>query len=280
MPRCLTTSYAPGAFLCLAILLAANPTLAQAPAEGRGCERQEVPARQRVDACSALIKSGREKGEKLAEVFNNRGTAYRQVGESDHAIADYSQAIKINGRFAAAFNNRGVAYDSKGDFDRAIQDYDQAIKLNASAESYFNRGNAHLAKARYEQAIDDYGAALKLRADFAAALDNRCWARALLGTLKQALADCNEALRLTPHNPASLSSRGFVFFKMSQFDAAVSDYDMALRQDPQLPFPLYGRGLAKLKNQDASGAADIAAAKLVQSDIADEFRRYGANESY
>jgi hypothetical protein len=39
---------------------------------------------------------------------------------------------------------------------------------------------------------------------------------------------------------------------------------------------LYGRGVAKLKLGDADGGnADIAAAKAIQSDIAEEFARYG-----
>ena len=39
---------------------------------------------------------------------------------------------------------------------------------------------------------------------------------------------------------------------------------------------LYGRGLAKARKGDRNGGtADIAAAKAIKSDIADEFARYG-----
>jgi hypothetical protein len=62
---------------------------------------------------------------------------------------------------------------------------------------------------------------------------------------------------------------------MTQFDAAVSDYDAALRLNPNLAAALYGRGVAKLKNEDGTGAADIAAAKAIQADIAEEYARYG-----
>src|SRR2546425_354366 len=265
----------------LAVSFAAGSVLAQTAQERRWCDGEdEVTPHQRIDGCSAVIKAGRERGDILAEVFNNRGVAHRLNGDYDRAIQDYSQAIKLNGKFAVAFNNRGVAYDNKGDYDRAIQDYDQAIKLRPSPESYLNRGNAHLGKGHYDHAIDDYNQSIKLKPDFAAAFDNRCWARAVVGILKQALADCNEALRLMPHNPATLDSRGFVFLKMSHFDAAVSDYEAALRIDPKLAFALYGRGLAKLKNEDVSGEADIAAAKILQSDIAEEYRRYGIPETH
>ncbi len=66
---------------------------------------------------------------------------------------------------------------------------------------------------------------------------------------------------------------------MTQLDAAVSDYDAALRHRSQLAFALYGRGLAKLRNEDAAGEADIAAAKALQADIAQEYLRYGIQET-
>src|SRR5262249_50542139 len=95
------------------------------------------------------------------------------------------------------------------------------------------------------------------------------------GILKQALADCNQALRLMPNNAATLDSRGFIFLKMTHFDAAVSDYDAALRIDPKLAFALYGRGLARLKNEDPTGEADIPRGKALQADNGGEYARYG-----
>jgi tetratricopeptide (TPR) repeat protein len=266
------------AAVLIGLLWVGTSALAQTPQERRYCEGEDGPTvDQRIAGCSAVIRAGRDrdKSEKLAEAFNSRGIAHRLKGDLDRALQDYGQAIKLNGKFAVAFNNRGVAYDKKGDYDRAIQDFDQSIKLKPSAEAHFNRGNAHLGKSQYAAAIDDYNAALKLQGDFAPAFDNRCWARAVVGILKQALADCNEALRLMPGNPGTLDSRAFVFLKMTQFDAAVSDYDAALRIDPQLAFALYGRGLAKLKNEDTTGEVDIAAAKELQADIAEEYARYG-----
>jgi tetratricopeptide (TPR) repeat protein len=266
--------------IAAALVLAGPAAFAQTQQERQWCENETgVTADQRIDGCSAVIKAGREKGDKLAEAFNNRGVAYRVKGDHERAIQDYGQAIKLNTKFAAAYINRGVAYDYKGDYDRAIVDYEQALKLKPSAEGHFNRGNAHLAKREYDRAIDDYNQAIKLKADFAAAFDNRCWARAVVGILKPALADCNQALRLMPKNAATLDSRGFVYLKMSQFDAAVSDYDAALRINPKRAFALYGRGLARLKNEDTSGESDVAAAKALQADIAEEYARYGMQET-
>ena len=47
----------------------------------------------------------------------------------DNAIADYSEAIRLQPDYAFAFNNRGVAHKAKGDYDGALQDYNEAIRL-------------------------------------------------------------------------------------------------------------------------------------------------------
>src|SRR2546423_13715359 len=101
-------------------LLTGVPALAQTAQERRYCEGEDgASAAQRIDACSAVIKAGRDKGEKLAEAFNNRGVCHRLKGDYDRATADYAQAIQLNAKLAAAFVNRGVAHDKKGDFDHA-----------------------------------------------------------------------------------------------------------------------------------------------------------------
>jgi tetratricopeptide (TPR) repeat protein len=276
----------PRAVRCLAFAIMAAGSLAvasgtaQTQQERRWCAGEDsATTAQRIEGCSSVIRAAQDKGESLAEAYNYRGLAYRSQGDLDHAIQDYGQAIKLNGKLALAYNNRGVAYDQKGLFEHAIQDYEQAIKLKPSPEIYFNRGNAYLAKAQYDHAIDDFNQALKLKIDFVPAYDNRCWARAVVGILKQALADCNQALQLMPNRVSTRASRAFVFLKMTQFDAAVSDYDVALRINPKAAFALYGRGLAKLKNEDPAGEADISAAKVLQADIAQEYLRYGVRDA-
>ncbi len=143
-----------------------------------------------------------------------------------------------------AFNNRGIAYGRKGDNARAIVDYNEAIRLDPKNAGAFN---------------------------------NRCFARAVIGReLQQALDDCSESLRLNPNNANTLDSRGFAFLKLGRIDAALADYEASLSGSPTNARALYGRGLIKLKKGDgAEGDADIAAAKAVQADIAEEFAREG-----
>lgn len=157
------------------------------------------------------------------------------------AVIERGQDTPAN--IALAYSLRGGAFYYKGDLARAIADYDEAIRLDPA---------------------------------FARAYNNRCWARAVVGRVQDAVADCGESLRLAPNVANTLENRGFAYLKMGQYDRAIADYDAGLRLNPsnQADY-LYGRGLAKLKKGDASGAADVAAAKAQHEKIAEEFASYG-----
>jgi len=95
-----------------------------------------------------------------------RGNAYYHKGDYDPAIADFSQAIKLQPDDAAAYYNRGNAYYYKGDYDQAITDYTKAIKLQPDyAAAYNNRGNAYAHKGNRQKAIADLQKALQLSSD-------------------------------------------------------------------------------------------------------------------
>jgi len=50
--------------------------------------------------------------------------------EYDGAVADFSEAIKLDPRTANGYVSRGLAYRAKGDYDRAIADQSEALRLN------------------------------------------------------------------------------------------------------------------------------------------------------
>src|SRR6266404_1188228 len=107
------------------------------------CDTPQAPEATIID-CTQSINSGTWKGRDLAAYYNNRGYAYSHKGDLDRAIADYSEAIRIDPKDAIAFNNRGSAYSHKGDLDRAIADYSEAIRLNPKdAIAFNNRGIAY-----------------------------------------------------------------------------------------------------------------------------------------
>jgi TPR repeat protein len=146
---------------------------------------------------------------------------------------------------------------------------DRAIDLYNTAQQLTRAGN-------FAEAIKNLDDVIRFNPADPEALNNRCWARAIVGDLNNALRDCNQALAIRPRYADALDSRGFVNLKLGRADNAVEDYDAALSVDPKRASSLYGRGIARTRRGDtAAGNNDIGAAKSLQAGIADEFSRYG-----
>ncbi len=161
--------------------------------------------------------------------------------------------------------------------DPAIKELDRKIQRDPNdATAYYKRGQLYAQYEDFTHAVKDFDAVIRLSPKDAEAFNNRCWANAMIGDLQAALKDCDTALTLRPSYLDALDSRGFVNLKMGQSSKAIADYDAALRINPKHASSLYGRGMAKVRiGNSVAGNGDIAAAKLIQSNIADEFERYG-----
>ena len=202
----------------------------------------------------------------------------------DVAIAACSRAIASGGyqgsNLAALFNNRGSEYDNKGEYDRAIQDYDRAIRIKPTAGVFGMSADIHLRKGEYDRAIADASAAIRLdpKNDVSAVAFNiRGDAYRYKRDYDRTIADYSQAILLVPYTVAFLRNRANTLFLAGKYDMAIADYEALMRLSPRAAADaLYGRGMAKLKKGDVvDGNADIAAAKQMNINIAQEFAKFG-----
>ncbi len=155
-----------------------------------------------------------------------------------------------------------------------IKTGDQVLRRLASA--YNNRGVAYRVKANYAEAIDDFNEAIRLVPDFANAYNNRGVAYRNMGNLDRAVADYDQAIRIKPDYVAAFYNRGLALADKREYEKAISDFTAVLRVDPKNPTVLYRRGTTYLNSGDIEpGNADLAEAKAIKPDIAEDIRRGG-----
>jgi len=93
----------------------------------------------------------------------HRGEAYFNKGEFDKAIADFTEAIRLNPEYDLAYIVRGLAYSEKGEHGRAITDYTDAIALDPKLpDAYALRGQAYEKQGDQAKAEADFAKAKEL----------------------------------------------------------------------------------------------------------------------
>jgi hypothetical protein len=123
-----------------------------------------------IAGCTLIIQDQDTSPEDRIVAHRWRGIAYDARRNYDRAIADYSEAIRLDGRSATDYYNRGLVYHAMGDNGRAIADYSEAIRLDTESGGnfgedaiiYYSRGLAYQAKGDKDRAIADYREAIKI----------------------------------------------------------------------------------------------------------------------
>ncbi len=88
--------------------------------------------------------------------YYNRGLVFGKNRAFARALADFNQAVSINGTFSKAYNNRGVVYFLTRMYPQALQDFTQAVDMDPeNSEAYVNRAYVYLATGRRDLAIPD-----------------------------------------------------------------------------------------------------------------------------
>jgi tetratricopeptide (TPR) repeat protein len=188
--------------------------------------------------------------------------------EWNSAIANYTQALALHTNDALVLKFRGDIYDTKGDFALAITDYSKALELDPKlVVVHLDRGLAYYHQKNLQAALADFNAGVAADPTNASALNARCRILIELGRFQDALADCDKAVEMMPDQAVVWINRGDAHFKLAQWKLAAADYDGAVKAEPEVAAALYARGLAKLKDRDPTGKADIDNARRMQADV-------------
>lgn len=210
-----------------------------------------------ADATEAIKLDG-----KNASAYWVRGAAYLGRGDYDQAIADLTRSVGIDPKYTAAYSWRAAAWKAKGDDDRALYDADQVVKLLPKVASGYNSRCLILEqKGDYAQALPDCETAVKLASDNALYHINRGTVLFRQGNLDRASDDFARAIRLDPANEGGYTGRAEVARAKREFDKALPDFDGAVKMNPNSARALVFRGLThEAKGDFAAAQEDFKAA--------------------
>ena len=179
-----------------------------------------------------------------ATEFIWRGNIYLDAAKFDEAIADFTQAHRLDSTNKWALANRGMAHAWKRNFTEAERDL--------AAGETIDPGNAVVLRAR--------GLLAEFKGDYGAAVD--------LFT---------KSLTRDPGNSFARSHRAFALTNQRKFDEALADLNVVLEQQPRNAFALAQRATAYRALGDNDKALADAGAALSVGNTSPEVRLLRAN---
>ena len=110
-----------------------------------------------------LLNKAVAKDPKFANVYSNRGNAYRDLKQYPNALKDYTMAIKLDPSHVKAYNNRGNIYYEQKKYQQALKDYNKCLQLNPNYRfAYVNRGLVYYQLKNKSRACKDFKKACQL----------------------------------------------------------------------------------------------------------------------
>ncbi len=189
--------------------------------------------------------------------FYERAAHKEKQGDKVGAIADYTQAIKLNNQNSDAYYKRANVHYDLGKYQQAIQDYTQAIQADSNnSKAYYNRGLAYSDIADIRSAIQDFAQVIQLNPNDADAYRQRALSYYQLKDYKTAIEDYTQSIRLNPNDATSYTNRGLARSAAGDKQGAMSDFTQAIELEPKKASIYYSRGRARFNLADYKGAME------------------------
>jgi tetratricopeptide (TPR) repeat protein len=189
-----------------------------------------------ASSAGSTAKSKKEFIPTTADDFTKRGIEFLEKGDSDKAIEDFTQALKLESNYVQAYIKRGIAYTRGWLWDKALYDFNDALMLDPNnAEAYYERGVFYTkdggiaAKKDYDKAIADFTKAIQINPNYAEAYYQRGLAYCIKKDYDKAIADFTKAIQINPENYVEIyRERGDAYLKKGDYDKAIADYNKVI----------------------------------------------------
>jgi len=217
-------------FIAMTLLILASPAWAASQRDYDDCNQFKDQDR-RIAGCTRVIADRKEAASNRAIAYSNRGAARYAKGDPDRAIADFSEAIRLNPNFIDAYTNRGLVFQEKRDYAGAISDVTRAMQLRgkASYEDYISRARSYRLSGNPSAALDDIKSAGSAYPDKrnASYYYQLGWNLHLLGRYDEAIDALTSAIVQQPDYYWAYFRRGASYHKKGDRTKALDDLQKA-----------------------------------------------------
>jgi tetratricopeptide (TPR) repeat protein len=192
---------------------------------------------------------------KFAEAYKNRGDARVKLGDKQGALVDFNKAIELNPKDGWIYSSRGNLHADMGNKQGALVDFNKAIELNPKdGWTYSSRGNLHANMGDKQGALADFNKAIQLNPKETGAYNNRGTTRLTLGDKQGALADFNTAIQLNPKDVEAYNNRGNLRIELGDKQGALADFNQSIQLNPKDAGAYNNRGNLRIALKDKQGA--------------------------
>lgn len=213
-----------------------------------------------IAACDRVIKDSKTSAQDRANALSSRCGWWWAKKDSDRALTDCNEAIRVNPNTAGAYLNRGNVYLSKSDPDHALADFNEALRLDPkNAWAYTERGNLYRNNGDIDHAMADLNQAITLDPNYTFAHFLRGDLYRKKGDLARAMDEMNDTLRLDPNYPLAYFTRGRLSFMLGNGPAALDDFGKAIKLEPNDSMSYFDRGVTYyvIGDRNADAEADF-----------------------
>jgi tetratricopeptide (TPR) repeat protein len=166
-----------------------------------------------------------------------RARLHQSAKNDQAALSDLTAALKLCTKakdMLGLYQERGDIHKALGDHERAIADYTQAAKLDPTNSWYPNeRGIVRYRQKNWDLAIADFTEAIRLKPEDTRLWRNRADAYEQKGDLDSAIRDRDQVVKLNPKLAIGFHERGLLYYAKEDYGRAASDARRAVELEPQ-----------------------------------------------
>jgi tetratricopeptide (TPR) repeat protein len=181
-------------------------------------------------------------------LYRTRAVLYHKTGQPASAMADYSQAVRLDPDNAALRDEAGFYLFSVGDAKGGRVHLERAVDIDPKLAAAWNHlGLTMITRGELKEAVEAFTKAIELKPKYVDAFINRGFSKYRLKKFEEALADYDAALAIDDKAANAYNNRGLVYYDQQKYHEAAVAFTKCILLQPKSPKFYEHRRLAYLK---------------------------------